>query len=394
MAKKRSQHEGSIFKRKDGLWVAQVTIQGKHISKYFKAQYEARQWLQATRSQIEQGLTFMGAKTTLAEFLEEWLGGYKQSVRSKTYFQYVQICHQHIYPSIGAIKLKDLRPDQIQTFYNSKIAGGTSPRTVLVVHAVLHRGLNFALKWGLIGRNPAQAVTRPKFKRPEMKTLSDSQARAFLSACKGSRNEALFWLAITTGMRQGEILGLKWSDLDWRTKQLKIQRQLQRLKNEGQVFSEPKSAAGKRSIMLSSTMVEILREHLGHQQQERQTAGPNWQENDLIFPSIIGTPLDHRNLFRDFKELLKAAGLPNIRFHDLRHTAATLMLQQGIHPKVVQERLGHSDISLTLNTYSHVLPSMQEEAAEKMDEILVPIEVSNDLNKNEKRKISEQSHLL
>jgi integrase len=330
-------------------------------------------------------LTFAGANATLTTFLEEWLKGYVQAVRSKTYYQYVQIVRQHICPSLGDIKLKDLRPDQIQNLYNKKIAQGTSPRTVLLIHAVLHRGLNYALKWGLLGHNPAQAVTRPRFKRPEVKTLSDSQVRVLLSASKVTRNEALFWLAVTTGMRQGEILGLKWSDLDWRTKRLQIQRQLQRLKNEGMTFSEPKSAAGKRSIMLSSTTVEKLRDHLDHQQQERQIAGPNWQENDLIFPSIIGTPLDHRNLFRDFKELLNNTGLPNIRFHDLRHTAATLMLLQGIHPKVVQERLGHSDISLTLNTYSHVLPSMQEEAAEKMDELLNPIEVSQEI-----KKLSEQ----
>jgi integrase len=388
MAKKRSQNEGSIFKRKDGLWVAQVTIQGRHVGKYFKTQYEARQWLQTTRSQIEQGLTFMGARTTLAEFLEEWLKGYQQSVRSKTYYQYTQIVRGHIVPAIGSIKLADLRPDQIQSFYNAKIQRGTRSRTVLLIHAVLHRGLNYALKWGLLGHNPAQAVTRPKFKRPEMKTLNDSQVRVLLSASKGTRDEALFWLAVSTGMRQGEILGLKWSDLDWGTKRLQIKRQLQRLKNEGMTFSEPKSAAGKRAIMISSTMVEKLREHLDHQQQERQIAGPNWQENDLIFPSIIGTPLDHRNLFRDFKELLKKTGLPNIRFHDLRHTAASLMLLQGIHPKVVQERLGHSDISLTLNTYSHVLPSMQEEAAEKMDELLNPIDVSQEI----KRKLGEQRH--
>jgi integrase len=381
MAKKRSQGEGSIYKRKDGLWVAQVTIQGKHISKYFKTQSEARQWLQTTRSQIQDGLTFMGAKTTLKEFLEEWLKGYAQAVRSKTYHQYVQIVHQHIDPAIGAIKLKDLRPDQIQTFYNTKITGGTSPRTVLLIHAVLHRALNHALKWGLLGRNPAQAVTRPKFKRKEMKTLNDSQVRVLLSASKGTRNEALFWLAVSTGMRQGEILGLKWSDLDWRMKRLQIQRQLQRLTGEGLVFTEPKTSAGKRAIVLSATMIEKLREYLALQQQERQLAGEKWEENDLIFPNWNGKPQHQRYVYQDFKDTLKKTGLPDIRFHDLRHTAATLMLQQGIHPKVVQERLGHSDISMTLNTYSHVLPSMQEEAAEKMDELLKPIEVSEELKK-------------
>lgn len=381
MARKRSQGEGSIYKRKDGLWVAQATVQGKHISKYFKTQSEARHCLQTMQNLIQIGLTFIGARTSLEEYLEEWLKSYKQTIRPKTHFQYTRIVHQHINPVLGRIKLTDLRPDQIQTFYNKKIETGTSPRTVLIIHAVLHRALNIALRWGLLARNPAQAVTRPKFKRKEMQTLNDNQTRAFLSTCTDTRYEALFWLAVTTGMRQGEIIGLKWSDLDWRTKQLKIQRQLQRQNNGGLVFSEPKSAAGKRSIILSAVMIAKLHDQQERQYKEMLAAGADWQENDLVFPSVIGTPLDHSNLFKDFKEILKRAELPNIRFHDLRHTAATLMLQQGVHPKVVQERLGHSDIALTLNTYSHVLPSMQEEAAEKMDELLKPFEVSNELKK-------------
>ncbi|MCJ7583660.1 MAG: site-specific integrase, partial [Anaerolineales bacterium] len=150
---------------------------------------------------------------------------------------------------------------------------------------------------------------------------------------------------------------------------------------KGLILVEPKSAAGKRLIVLSSATVKVLRNHMNIQQEEKLIAGENWQENDLVFPSTLGTPLDPSNMSRDFKNTLKMAGLPNIRFHDLRHTAATLMLQQGTHPKIVQERLGHSDVSLTLNTYSHVLPSLQEDAAEKMDEILVPIEVSDELKK-------------
>lgn len=182
-------------------------------------------------------------------------------------------------------------------------------------------------------------------------------------------------------MRQGEILGLKWADLDWKTGKLHVQRQIQRMTGKGLVFTEPKSAAGRRVVAVSKSTLNILEEHSNLQQHEKILAGDHWVETDLIFSSTIGTPLDHRNLYREFKETLKKAGLPNIRFHDLRHTAASLMLQQGIHPKVVQERLGHSDITLTLNTYSHVLPSMQEDAAEKMDEVLKPIDVSNEFKK-------------
>ena len=159
-------------------------------------------------------------------------------------------------------------------------------------------------------------------------------------------------------MREGELLGVKWADLDWLTRHMSVQRQLQRLSEQGLVFSEPKSASRRRVIVLGSATIEKLREHYQRQQWERLAAGDRWVENDLVFPTTIGTPSDWRNLVRNFKDLLRASNLPAIRFHDLRHTAATLMLQQGIHPKVVQERLGHSQISLTLDTYSHVLPNM------------------------------------
>ena len=207
-----------------------------------------------------------------------------------------------------------------------------------------------------------------------MKTLTASQVRDLLRVVRGTLHEALYLLAVSTGLREGELLGLKWSDLDWTTRRLQVQRQLQRLRGGGLVYSEPKSQAGKRAVFLSSIAVSRLRSHRVIQAYERLFAGERWQENDLLFPSSIGTPWDPRNLYKQFKILLRQAALPDIRFHDLRHTAATLMLQQGIHPKVVQERLGHADISLTLTTYSHVLPDIQEEAAEKFDLLLIPPE--------------------
>lgn len=209
-----------------------------------------------------------------------------------------------------------------------------------------------------------------------MKTLTEAQAKAFLKATWGSRFETLYWLALTTGLREGELLGLKWNDLDWTNRRLRIQRQLQRINGRGLIFSEPKSEAGKRSILLSSTIMHKLRGQRVIQSYEKLFAGDRWHDHDPIFPSTIGTPLDHIVFYRDFKGLLRSAELPNIRFHDIRHTAATLMLQQGIHPKVVQERLGHLDIALTLNTYSHVLPDIQKDAVEKMDHFLASAEAS------------------
>ena len=375
MAKKRGQNEGTIYKRKDGTWAAQVSIQGRRLTGYAKTQSKARAWLKTTLNQVDSGIAFLGAQMELGKYLEQWLITVKTSVRPKTYDQYRQIATGHIIPILGRIKLKDVRPDHIQSLYNTKLKSGTSNRTVRMIHAVLHVALNQALQMGIISRNPSDAVIKPKLIKKEMKTLTDTQVQTLLLAVRGTRYEALYLLAVTTGLREGELLGLKWSDLDWITRHLSIQRQLQRLSEQGLVFCEPKSASGRRVIALGSATIEKLREHYKHQQLERLAAGERWIENDLIFPTIIGTPNEGSNLIRNFKSLLRALNLPIIRFHDLRHTAATLMLQQGIHPKVVQERLGHSQISLTLDTYSHVLPNMQEEAAEKIDELIIPIAV-------------------
>jgi integrase len=385
MSKKRGQGEGSIFRRKDGLWVAQVSVQGKKISKYSKSQSVCRDWLRKTKAQVEDGLTFSGAQISVSEFLSEWLILNETSVRPKTSDQYKQIVRQHIVPDLGMIKMKDLNPRQIQALYSKKLENGTSARSVILIHAVLRRALNHALKLGMIGRNPAMAVIRPKFKRKEMNILTDSQVRVLLSAASSTRFEAIYWLAVTTGLRQGELIGLKWSDLDWVNRRLRIQRQVQRIRGS-LVFSEPKTAAGRRVIALGMATIQVLKNHQNLQLGEIRDAGVLWKENDLIFPSTIGTPMDPSNLYHHFKHLLKELSLPNVRFHDLRHTAATLMLQQGTHPKIVQERLGHADISMTLNTYSHVLPVMQDEAAEKMDELLTPINVSDEIRKLGERR--------
>ena len=379
MAKRRGQNEGSIYRRKDGSWCAQVTVSGKRLTNYGKTRRECSDWLKETLAQVESGITFKGAKMTLAEYLDQWFVTIKPSVRPKTLFQYKQVARMHVVPILGETTLKDLRPDHIQSLYNLKSEAGLSPRMVRLIHAVLHRALNQALHMGVISRNPTQATIKPKIPRKEMITLNDNQVQTFLLAARGSRFEMIYLLALTTGLRAGELLGLRWADLDWVNCRLQVKRQLQRLPDGGGLaFSEPKTSAGRRVIVLGKYTLEKLREHYNKQQLARQFAGERWHEDDLIFTSTIGTPLDLRNVVREYKEILKQAGLPVLRFHDLRHTAATLMLQQGIHPKVVQERLGHSQISLTLDTYSHVLPSMQEDAAQKLDELVMPVAITLD----------------
>jgi integrase len=375
MARRRANGEGTIYRRKDGRWCAQVSLQGKRVTFYAKTQRECRDWIKSTLATIDRGGSYESMRITVEEYLERWLTAAKTSIRIKTYRQYTQVVHQHIIPALGSIKLRDLRPEQIQSFYSVKIDEGASPSTVRVIHSVFHCALNKAVKWGLLGRNPASHVDKPKVNRKEMKTLTAEQVIRLLNFSQGSRYEALYHLAVTTGLRQGELLGLRWSDLDWGTGHLRVQRQLKRVPGQGLVLNEPKSASGRRLVVLGPATLDKLRDHKWRQWQERTSTGDRWQKNDLIFPSTTGTPMGPRNMVREFKELLKTTGLPDIRFHDLRHTAATLMLQEGVHPKVVQERLGHSQISITMDTYSHVLPAMQEEAAMRLDELLSSISV-------------------
>ncbi|NLN69423.1 MAG: site-specific integrase [Chloroflexi bacterium] len=375
---KRGAGEGSVYKRGNS-WVAQVGSGKNREYRSFKTQREANSWRLKAVEQRRQGLDFAGSKVTLAKFLDDWLVVARSSVRPNTYYQYAQIVRDHINPTLGKVLLKDLRPEQVQSLYTSKLKNGVSPRTTRMIHAVIRRALNHALQLGSVIRNVSALVTPPKVPKKEMQILDEYQVRQLIQATERPQMAVLFWMAVTTGLRQGEILGLKWSDLDWDNRRIHVQRQIQRRKGEGLVFCEPKSSSGRRVIVLGQSTIEKLRSHKNRQEKERMLKGNEWQENDLIFPSPIGTPLDSSNVVKAYKRSLEKAGLPNIRFHDLRHTAATLMLQEGINPKIVQERLGHADISLTLNTYSHVLPHLQEEAAEKMDELLTLIDVSDEL---------------
>lgn len=380
MKGKKGQNEGSVSLRKDGTYMVQISVGGKRQTKYFKTKKEANDWRLETINKVRRGIFFEGSKVALSEYLEHWLKGKETNIRFTTYIQYRQVIRCHINPFLGRIKLIDLRPEMIEVFYHKKQEMGVGNRTIQMIHSVLRCALNKAVKEELIYRNPCVVVDRPKVKKKEMKVLDEYQVRQLFIAARGTRLEVLVQIAVTTGLREGEILGLKWSDIDWQNKQLHIQRQIQRIPQEGLIFSEPKSATGRRLITLGSNIIEALKAHVNKQYFDRKIAGVNWKEMDLIFPSSKGTPMDPRNLIRLYKKLLVEANLPDIRFHDLRHTSASLMLKQGVSAKVVQERLGHSDIALTLNTYSHLLPGIQEEAAEKMDEITAIIDVSQKVN--------------
>jgi integrase len=238
---------------------------------------------------------------------------------------------------------------------------------------VLHRSLEKAVRYGLILRNPTDGAVLPQYKHTEMMVLDETQVSQLLVAAKGSRHEALYHLAVTTGMRMGELFGLRWSDLHWVSGRIYVRRQVQYVPGYGWSFVEPKTRSGRRTIKLGEGVLQALREHLERQQDERVAAGERWVDHDLIFPSKSGTPLDPSNLRLDFTRVLGLAGLPKIRFHDLRHTAASLMLNHGVPVIVVSKILGHSKPSITMDIYGHLYNEMQDEAAQLMDELVTPI---------------------
>ena len=268
-----------------------------------------------------------------------------------------------------------MRPDQIQSLYNKYVENGVGLRTIELTHAVLRGSLNHAVHLGLLNRNPATAATPPKPRPDEKVVLTETQIQTFMIAAQSLQPEyhPLFQLALTTGMRISELLGLKWEDLDWDRQTVKVKRQLKRDPESGFYFALPKTKAGKRTIALGLETISILRNHHQEQFQQRMNFSSERLEIDLIFTEEDGSPLRYRKLNRRFKELLEDAGLPDIRFHDLRHTAATQMLINGVDILTVSKRLGHSKSSITLDTYGHMIPGVQEKAASIMDEITTPV---------------------
>jgi integrase len=293
-------------------------------------------------------------------------------VRESTFDRDSYLVRSHIKPIIGRRKLAKLTALDVQRLYRDRLDSGLSPSTVNKIHTVLHKALSQAVRWELIPRNPTDAVKAPRPVSEEMHPLSAEEARRLLEAAKDVELQALYVLAVHTGMRQGELLGLKWSDVDLENRRLSIQRTLTRINNGKHVtLGDPKTRKSRRTVGLTPQAVDALRRHLARQMADIERLGDSYQDQGLVFSTKVGTPINPSNLRqRSLAPLLKRAGLPHIRFHDLRHTCATLLLGKGVHPKFVQELLGHATIAITLDTYSHVLPSMGDQAATAMQEVL------------------------
>ena len=372
---RRGNGEGSITRRKDGLYMGRYTVQmptgKKRKALYGKTRQEVAEKLTRAMADRDGGLVFDADNMKIGEYLDRWLvDSVLDTVRPTTYERYEQIVRIHVRPAIGSVKLKNLTPVHVRGLYREKLEAGLSARTVQYIHVTLHKALKQAVQDGLIPRNTTEAVKPPQVRREEIRPLSAEQVKVLLETACGDRLEALFVLAIHTGLRQGELLGLKWEDVDLEDGTLRVRRTLATAKG-GPVLMAPKTKSSRRSVKLTQGAMDALRSHLKGQLKDIDRAGSLWQENGLVFASEIGEFLDRRYLTSHrFKALLKRAQLPEIRFHDLRHTCATLLLSSNVNPKIVSEMLGHATIAITLDTYSHVLPNMRDQAAAAMEDAL------------------------
>jgi integrase len=335
---------------------------------YGRTRQEVAGKLAHALSDRTQGLTFDAGSLKLSEYLDRWLPDIRDTVRQRTWERYESIVRVHIKPALGRVKLKDLTATHARGLYREKLESGSSPRTVQYIHTTLRKALQDAMSDGLIPRNVADGIKAPRPKKKEINPLSPEQARTFLKAVRGDRLEALYVLAIHRGLRQGELLGLRWEDVDLEAGTLQVRRTLSWTKS-GPVFEPPKNGKG-RSVELTQDALGALRGHLARQLEEIEALGDGYQDQGLMFPGERGQPMRPYTLTGKLERILRRVGLPKIRFHDLRHTCATLLLSKSVHPKFVQELLGHATISITLDRYSHVIPSMGDQTRKAMEDVL------------------------
>lgn len=340
---------------------------------------EAEQRMADLLHQLDTGTFMKPGKVTLGQFLERWLKEYAlPNLSPRTAEGYESIIRIHLVPQLGAILLTQLRPEHIQKCYSEVLAvgrcngpGGLNPLTVRHHHMTLHRALQVAVKWGLIPRNPADAIDPPKYQRADMKIMTEDDIETFLETARNTPYYTCFYLALFTGMRRSEFLALRWSDVDLIMGQVSVSRSIHQLRDNSLIFRSTKTAKGRRTIALPPSAIMALRAHKETQEAIYQKInGAPPAEDSMVFCHVDGTALKPDTVSSAWAVLAARAGLKGIRLHDARHTHASLMLKQGIHPKIVQERLGHASIQTTLDTYSHVAPGLQEAAAKRFDELV------------------------
>ena len=333
---------------------------------------DAQRYATGVQRRIDLGEFAEPTKKSVSEFIDEWLASSSGRLRQRTRYEYERLLDRYVLAKIGCLKLADVTPLHVQSIYAAMLKQGLSGRTVRYTHAVLSSALKQAVRWRLIPANPASAVDLPRTAGNEMRALSPDEAQRLLAACEGNRLEALFNVLVFGGLRPGEAYALKRTDVDWNTGTITVQRALSRTRGEW-VLQEPKTSKSRRTVPLPERVMVLLRSHLRQQAEARLESTLPYTDHGLIFATRTGEPLDAQNVnYQYLKPILKKAGLPaTLRLYDLRHTCATLLLAAGENPKVVSERLGHASVVLTLDTYSHVLPTMQRAATERLGALLL-----------------------
>ncbi|MCW2605485.1 MAG: Integrase [Frankiales bacterium] len=379
MSERAASGESSIHRDEAGRWHGYVSMglkregarDRRHVSGKTRAVVVGK--VRALEQQRDAGVALTaGQSLTVAAWLEHWVETIAaRKVRPSTLEGYRSRIRLYMVPALGHHRLDRLQPEHLEAFYGELSDQHLSTSTVLQVHRILSRALKVAVQRGRVGRNVCQLVDAPSLQHYEVEPLTAAEARALLTAAAGTPNGARWSVALALGLRQGEALGLWWDDIDLEAGTLRVRRALQRRKGEGLVFVEPKSRAGRRTILLPAPLIHALKVHKSRQLQDRVRAANLWQgEHPLVFAQANGRPINPATDWKAWKALLTTAGVRDARLHDARHTAATLLLQQGVPARVAMQVLGHSQIGLTLGTYSHVVPELAQEAASRMAAVL------------------------
>ena len=375
--KRRGHNEGSVYYEESrDRWVAAVSIgPGKRKKFYFKTKQEALKKKNEALRELEQGTLAVGPQRKLKDYLEDWIENvHKDKLRISTYVKYKKLI-KYIVADLGDVWLQKLTPEQVRRFYTKmgtkkdKGGRGLSSKTIHEIHGVLHLALGNAVRWNYVGRNVCDLVKPPRIVSREATPLTLEQAKVLLNKVREHRLEVLLTMAVVTGMRRGELLALRWANIDFERQTLLVLHTVDYIPHYGYVETEPKTKAGKRLISLPSFLLDMLQQHRVKLLKQQLKQGDDWENRDLVFPDLRGGYFNSNYLLRIFKKLLIEVGLPHMHFHDLRHSAATILLSMGVNMKVIQELLGHSDVAITLGLYSHLLSSMQKDAMSKWDDV-------------------------